>query len=121
MSAYVLEFEIQALPKTPNALLGAHWRTRSSHAKRWERLVYQKVFPYLPNTPLKRARLILTRFSSRAPDADGLCGSFKCVVDALVKCKVIENDTLEHIGMPSYHYEKCAPKLGKIRVKVESL
>jgi hypothetical protein len=38
---YSLEFTIHMLPKTLNSLLGAHWKIRAGHAKKWERAVWK--------------------------------------------------------------------------------
>lgn len=116
---YALAFEIAGLPKVPNELLGAHWRVRAGHAKRWERAVWREVWPLKPAAPLTKARLTLTRCSARTPDFDNLALSFKPVVDALVKCGVLIDDTPAVIGQPTYAHEKVRPGKGKIKIQVE--
>ncbi len=75
-----------------------------------------------PEKPLKKARLVLTRYSSNSPDFDGLVSSFKHVIDGLVDAGVIQNDKFENIGAPEYVWEKCGRRAGKITVEVfESL
>src|SRR6185437_3610824 len=113
---YTLAFELLGLPKVPNELLGAHWRVRAGHAKRWERAVWAKCWHLKPNTPLIKASLVLTRCSARSPDFDNLALSFKPVVDALVKCGVIVDDTPAVIGQPTYKHERARPGRGLIRV-----
>lgn len=115
---YEIEFEIDGLPKMPNSLLGASWKVRAGHAKRWERLVWKCVWPIKPNEPLAHAALLLIRCSSMEADFDGLVGSFKCVTDGLVKCGIIIDDKPAVIGQPSYKWEKVPPGKGKIKVKV---
>lgn len=120
--SYLLEFEIQKLPKMPNELLGARWSVRAGHAKVWQREVWAKVWPLRPESgPLKKAKLTLVRCSSRRPDNDGLSGSFKAVIDALVKNQIIIDDTDEVIGWPTYLHETTSPRKGGIRVKVEGV
>lgn len=114
-----LSFEVEELPKLPNQVLGAHWRVRSSHAKKWKRLVSFQIIDSIPEKPLQKASIVCTRFSSRKPDYDGLAGSFKSVIDALVHFKVIEDDTPDVIGHPDYKWEKCPPRKGKIRVIIK--
>ncbi len=118
---YTLEFEILGLPKMPNQLLGRHWRARSSHAQKWTKLVMFIVVRKVPKKPLEKAKLILTRYSSREPDYDGLTGSFKAVVDALKKTGIIADDTLTVIGKSEYRWEKVSPREGKIRIRVEEI
>lgn len=74
-----------------------------------------------PATPLERARLVLTRFSSVAPDPDGLVSGFKHVIDGLVQCGVLSNDRYDNIGMPDYRWQKVPPKAGRIRVEVRGV
>lgn len=117
---YILEFEINALPKTTNKALRMHWAARHTENKKWDRWVNVMVLSMgKPEKPLKKAKLTLTRCSSARPDPDGLANSFKCVVDSLVTCGVLENDTYENIGMPEYAWKKANKGKGKIVVRVE--
>lgn len=118
---YILKFEIEVLPKTPNALLGSHWTVRSKHAKKWDRLVWAKCWHVKPAKPLSRAKITLIRFSSVAPDYDGLVGSFKPVIDALVKNGVLIDDNQAVIGVPLYKFHSIGPKKGKIQIEVEEV
>lgn len=115
------EIEIEGLPKTPNELLGRHWRTRAAHAKKWMKLVAAHANQFKPPYPLTSAALSLTRMSSVQPDHDGLSGSFKAVIDALVKLEILADDTPTVIGKPDYRWEKAPPKKGKIKIKVEEM
>lgn len=113
-----LEFEIQGLPKMTNASR-VHWTKKMKEAKKWKALVYEQV-SLARWTPINKANLTLIRFSSVEPDFDGLVSSFKHVIDGLVEAGVLENDKVSNIGQPKYAWQKCAPKMGKIRVKVEA-
>lgn len=119
---YAIEFAIAGLPKTPNALLGAPWQVRAGHAKKWQRYVELAIGlnGALPATPLKRAEVWLTRCSSGSLDDEGLRGSFKAVVDALVRLGVLEDDSPKHM-LAHYAHEKAAPRGGSIRVRVEEV
>ncbi len=116
---YTLEFEVPILPRLPNQLLGSNWRTRAGHAKKWERLVWRYCWHLKPDLPLAKAKLVLTRFSSRRPDYDGLVGSFKAPIDALVKCGILSGDTHEVIGVPEYRHEPIGACKGKVKITVE--
>jgi Holliday junction resolvase RusA-like endonuclease len=126
-----LTLTIQALPKLPNRLLGAHWRTRSNEAKRWKRLVGDALIQagltsvamhWLAEQklPLKKARITFTRMSPRQCDADGLCGSFKHVLDALVHHGVIENDTPQHVTC-TYLWQKVPKAKQGIQIEMEEM
>jgi len=122
--AYACVLTFALLPKPVNAWRGLHWRFRHTEDKRWKRLVGEAFLSpdcHLPPVPLRRAKLTLIRYSSRCPDHDGLVSSFKTVIDALVKNRVLEDDSYEHIGMPEYRWEKAPPKAGRIEVFVEEL
>lgn len=129
-----IELSIPILPKLPNRLLGAHWTIRSGHAKKWRRLIQDALTcaEYSPVTPngscgnkvalgvIVRAHLTLTRCSPRQCDFDGLVGSFKPCIDALVKCGIIEDDTPKHIQC-SYEWTKTPRKEQGIKIVVEAI
>ena len=118
---YELEFEINDLPKTINAIGYMHWTVRAKEIKKWHGLVRCASNGKLPDAPLEKAKLILTRFSSKCPDSDGLVHSFKSVIDGLRKSNILSDDNFGVIGMPEYKWEKAPPKKGKIKVKVEEI
>lgn len=121
---YRLELEISGLPKRFNQGQGSHWTVRHQEAQKWHkrvlgRMVVTRSFP--PKRPLSRARVTLIRYSSRAPDFDGLVQSFKPVMDALKKCLIILDDNMEVIGKPDYRWEQTCRGEGKIRILVEEV
>lgn len=71
--------------------------------------------------PLERARLTLTRYSSVAPDFDGLVSSFKHIIDGLIDAGVIVGDSMKVIGAPTYLWEKTSPAKGRVKVIVEEV
>jgi len=117
--SYVLEFEIDILPRSQINTHG-HWRTRAKEKKEIEALVAVYARPR-PKSPLKRAQLFFTRFSSAEPDFTNLVASFKGIEDGLVKAGIIEDDCPAVVGHPSYDWEKARPKHGKVRVIVEEV
>lgn len=121
----ILEFEIQGLPKIFSNGSHGHWRGRYAEAKKWKANVanavaFEQKRAARQFKTLTQARLCLTRFSSVEPDFDGLVISFKNVVDGLVEAGVISGDKVSIIGQPTYLWAKCAPRQGKISVKVEA-
>lgn len=117
---YRLSFELPILPAMTNKLSTMHWRAKGKAAKEIHRLVGLAASPR-PLKPLPRARMTCTRFSSQVPDYDGLVSSFKHVIDGLVVCGVLEDDSLENIGMPEFHWMRTKPKLGRIEIEVEEI
>lgn len=116
-----IEFEIDGLPPTINAIGRMHWAVKVKNIRMWTNLILASIGPNRPTTPFKKATLCLTRFSSSEPDYDNLVISFKPVIDALVKLEVITSDKPSVIGQPTYLWEKASPKKGKIKVRVEKV
>ena len=118
---YQLTFYVSDLPKTPNSLLGANWVVRAGHAKKWDRLVWKAVWPFRPSQPLAKAKLTLLRSSSKALDYEGLVGSFKAPIDALVKNGILLDDSMVVIGQPTYLHEMGKRGGGFVMMKVEAV
>lgn len=117
---YLLEFELKGLTRMTNAL-NVHWRVRHSHTTRWKNLTIMAAREKgVPEEPLTKATLTLTRFSAKEPDFDGLVSSFKAVVDGLRDAGVILDDKPSVVGNPSYAWVYAKPNHGKIKIKVES-
>lgn len=117
---YHLKLEIveYGLPMTYNTLGRKHWRYKVKESTKWRSLVCNLIPPWnRPAKPLAKSRLILTRFSTKSPDFDGLVSSFKAVIDGLIDAKVIENDTPEHITT-EYKWAKTGPNAGRISLEV---
>lgn len=102
-----------------NANGRAHFIVKAKEAAKWKNLVVLSVgVSRRPPEPLKKAKLVLTRFSSVAPDFDGLVSGFKHIIDGLVLAKVIRDDKVITVGQPKYNWEQVGPGQGKIRVEV---
>lgn len=120
----ILAFEIDC--SSPNKLppismngSHGHWRTAAATRAKWKRSASFAIMKHkIPDAPLKKAKLILVRRSSRPPDYDGLVSSFKPIVDALKAMKVIEDDSMKIVGAPEYRYEVAGRGKGSIRVEV---
>lgn len=123
LSMYHIDLLIKDLPKRYNLYKNQHWAVKNAEAKKWHRIVAAHVIAAggWPPVPLQKAKVSLIRYSSKAPDYDGLVQSFKPVMDALVRCKVLKDDNMGVIGRPEYTWEKVAPKTGMIRVIVSSV
>lgn len=118
----VIHLDIPGLPKTVNVWRAGHWKARWAEDRKWKQSVGEHLLFALKgklDKPFQRARLTLTRCSSRCPDADALVASFKSCVDGLVEHGVLAGDTMAHIGMPTYLWEKAPLKQGHIKIVVE--
>lgn len=117
---YRLEIEIAGLPKTTNGSHG-HWRAAASERKLWRNAVKLRASSKRPNSPLLKARLYLTRFSSGKTDYDNLVISFKSCVDGLKDARVISDDKDSVVIERHYLTEFASPKKGKVRIVVEEI
>ncbi len=115
---YSLDITIPGLPPM-NTSDGGNWQRRFRAKKRWEREVFTATRGMLPEKPLDRARVTITRHSgSRRPDFENLTQGGKALLDGLVKVGVIADDRPEVIGQPDYLWEPAPPKHGKVRIQV---
>jgi hypothetical protein len=118
---YELEFEITDLPKTINSIGRMHWSVKAKEARKWKTLISIKILSKGRCSQLQRAKLTLTRYSSRCPDSDGLVSSFKHVIDGIVGAGLIPDDSYRTIGMPTYLWEEVKRGKGKIKIKIEEI
>jgi len=122
-----LKFTLPGLPKmtNPSGAKSTHWRVIKAERDLWMVSVCNmvkylgKIGVPLPESPLKKARLTLTRHSSVSPDPDGLVSGFKAIVDGLVLAGVLENDRFSNIGMPDYRWVKAKKGEGMVTILVE--
>lgn len=120
---YQGSFELKYLPKIISNGSKGSWRAAWAEAKRCHLYVADAITIHRlrPATPLEKAKLILTRYSSSEPDSDNLYSSFKHIVDGLVKAHVLINDKPSNVGIPEIYWVKCKPKQGKIRIEIYEL
>jgi hypothetical protein len=95
---FELRLEIDQLPKALNKTLNAHWRKQRRLGKMWDLVIESKVRSMKPKEPLKKASISIVRHSHRNLDYDGLVGSMKPVVDALVTAGVLLDDRWSVLG-----------------------
>ncbi len=106
---YTLRLEFDQLPQSLNKALRSNWRKAHRINTAWDLMVRQKVAGRLPVVPLERARIQIVRHYYRTLDFDGLVGSLKPVVDGLVSCGVIKDDSWTTLG-PWQVDQKFRPK-----------
>lgn len=115
----ILEFEINHLPPLQNKLNTMHWAKRAREAKTISGYLNVYIPKHFRFRRAAKAKLTLTRYSSQMPDGDGLTGSFKSLIDSLVRLGVLEDDSPKVIGYPEYIWEKCKRGEGKIKIRIE--
>lgn len=126
--AYRLEIVLHGLPRLGQNARG-HWRLGYEQDRRWKRAVVFAVGRNLPERPLERARVVMTRFSSVEPEPETLCGSFKAILDAIRLghkhdgLPILIDDRRENFvgGRPDYRWEKAPPGRGRVTVLVEEV
>ena len=95
---YKLDLTLHSLPDSLNKGLRAHRFKYHQKNRKWDLLIAGIVRDRLPPTPLKKAHIRIVRHFWRTLDYDGLVGSMKPVVDALVSAGVIEDDRWNVLG-----------------------
>lgn len=114
----MVSFQIPALSKRVNQTSGHSWRILHAERIKWRKWVMLASSGQRPAAPYPRATVRIIRVSSRCPDFDGLVSSGKQIIDALKYCGIIEDDSMAHIGAPTYEWLKGKPKEGKTIVTV---
>ncbi|WP_374029759.1 hypothetical protein [Bdellovibrio bacteriovorus] len=115
------ELFIPVLPQMPNKLLKKHWSHIHREKSRWIVLIGSELSKLSkPGKPFKKAHCTFVRRSSQQPDFDGLAGSFKYVLDALVYWGVLVDDNPSVIGESTYRWEKAKLKDQGIFIQIEA-
>lgn len=96
---YKINLTFHSLPKSLNKALRTNRFKANAQNKGWDLLVFGMVRHKLPAIPLKKARITIVRHFYRTLDFDGLVGSCKPVVDALVSAGVLESDSWNVLGV----------------------
>lgn len=116
-----LDLTLDGLPPMNTADRTHHWSAyRLKRA--WEGKVCAAVLHELgrwPERPLDRARVTITRCSTREPDFENLTQGGKFLLDGLVKAGVLADDSPKVIGRPEYLWEAAPRGAGSVRIRVE--
>lgn len=98
---YKLFLQIDQMPKSLNSKLRAHWRSQRRESKGWDWTIAALISQSSegkPKSPLGKAKITIIRHNYRMLDYDGLVGSLKPIVDALVTAAVLEDDSWNVLG-----------------------
>lgn len=94
---YRLSFTLHEVPLTLNEMMGKHWRSRHNSFSLIHKLIYLQTLKYKPETPIERARVAITRYSSGTLDRDNAYFTAKPVLDGLVECGIIKDDGFNQV------------------------
>lgn len=118
---YQLKLSFSQLPKSLNSKLRQHFHKLNKESHMWDFAVRQKLSPdNLPPKPLQKAKVKLTRHNYRFLDFDGLVGSMKPVIDAIVSSGVLLDDSWKVLGAWEVD-QKFRPKAQGPLLEVEIL
>lgn len=106
---YRVKLSIHSLPDSLNKGLRTNRFKYNSKNKKWDFLILGIIRNKLPPQPLEKAHISIVRHFYRTLDFDGLVGSMKPVVDALVSAGLIKDDSWNCVG-PWTIDQKFRPK-----------
>ena len=106
---YQIDLTFHELPPSLNVTLRKHWKAQRRVGKHWDDIVAQALIGKMPPAPLAQARITIVRHFWASMDYDGVVGSMKPVVDALVSAGVIADDRWKVTG-PWIIDQKFRPK-----------
>lgn len=89
---YNLKISVEKLPTSLNITLRSHFFKVNKEKQEWNKLIAYHCSNKKPIDPLQRCQISVTRYSIRLMDYDGLVGSLKPVIDALIYCGIIIDD-----------------------------
>ena len=115
---YRLLIELDGLPPMPNVYLRWHYQKRHREFSFWYDLINYKVRSIRPDKPLERFSIRAIRRSSVVGDFDGICGSFKPIIDSLIKAKILQDDSWNNTGQWDVSFEKVTRKEQSILVEI---
>lgn len=106
---YCLTLELETLPKSLNKKLRSNRFRNYRENLSWDNLIASRCYHQRPTKPLQKCKIEIVRHSYRFLDFDGLVGSMKPVIDALVTCGVLIDDNWKVTG-PWIVEQKFRPK-----------
>ena len=95
-------------------MLRQHWSKRKKLKKQY----HLEILSQKPQKFEGRVNVHLTRYSSRVPDPDGVAGSAKVILDAVVDAGIIEDDNMNVIENFSVNWKKCKQKEQRTEIEI---
>ena len=97
-----------------NQMLRQHWSKR----KKLKEQYHLEILSQKPQKFKGKVNVHLTRYSSRVPDPDGVAGSAKIILDAVVDAGIIEDDNMNVIENFSVNWKKCKQKEQRTEIEI---
>ena len=98
-----------------NQMLRQHWSKRKQLKKQY----YLEILSQKPQKFKGKVNVSLTRYSSRVPDPDGVAGSAKIILDAIVDAGIIEDDNMNIVENFSVNWQKCKQNEQRTEITIE--
>jgi Holliday junction resolvase RusA-like endonuclease len=114
MKTYHRNVFVDYLPPMNTAHTRRHWSVAHKEKQQWVKLMLV-AFPKkkMPDQPLTKSQITITRMSSREPDFDNMVMAAKPIFDALKKHGVIIDDAPRNVKR-EYKWRKERAKIGTL-------
>ena len=109
-----LKIEFPHVPPSLNITLRTHYHKRNKLFKDYYNLISAVTRDQRPPEPLKKAKIKIERHFYRMLDYDNLVSSQKCIIDGLIHCGIIENDSWKILGVWDVNQIFRQKKLGPL-------
>jgi len=116
----MVEFTINKATPSLNTWQRMHFRTRHKAKKWWLEQVWAAKQEHSITDAKCKRKVIVTRYG-KMMDADNLAAGCKPLLDAMVKCELLVDDSPEWLILETQQVEENRPKQAKTVVKVEQI
>lgn len=93
-----IKLTLSSIPDSLNVKLRTNRHALNRESKKWDFLISQAADGLIPAEPFKKAQVTMIRHSHRMLDFDGMVGSLKPVMDAIVSTGIVEDDRWGVVG-----------------------
>jgi hypothetical protein len=118
---YVHEIEVFATTMLPNRHSSYSPWSRITEKKKWVKHIARNFIVNFPKEPLKKAKVIITRFSAREPDKDNLYASCKQLIDSLKTNLIIHDDAPEFLDINCIWEKESKLSRARTKIRVEEV
>lgn len=118
---YYTEVLINHVPLLPNKTRGHHWKTLMGEKQKWVKLIANHFIGRTPIAPLSKCNIRMVRMTCIEPDYDNLVASYKVVLDALTKNRIIIDDNPSVILNQDYYWTKVKRGQKSTLIKIQEV
>lgn len=112
-----MKLTIQGKVPLLNEMLRQHWSKR----KKLKEKYHLEILSQNPRKFKGKVNVSLTRYSSRVPDPDGVAGSAKMILDAIVDAGIIEDDNMNIVESFTVNWKKCKRKERRTEIEINEI